>query len=163
VKPGEPTKLLAKMFWLWQRFTASEVIRYLIAGVLTTLVNLVVFSGLTRLFGKGYWFISNFPAVVLSILFAFVINRLWVFRSTGPVIPELLRFLASRAAISLSFEYGLMFLLYNILGLKQEWMFFSWPMPVSKLLTQVLVVIGNYILGKWLVFRQGKGRDRDEL
>ena len=45
-----------------------------------------------------------------------------------------------------------MFLLYNILGIDKTWHLLRWDLSVSKLLTQVLVLVGNYVVSKWFVF-----------
>jgi len=135
------------------RFLFSrEVITYVIAGVLTTLVNLAVFTLLSSLFGQDRWWISNLPAIVAAILFAFFANRFFVFRSHGPFWQEMGKFFMSRIFISLLFEYGAMFLLYNILGIDQVWHLMRWDLSISKLLTQVLVLVGNYVVSKWFVF-----------
>ena len=134
------------------RFLFSrEVITYVIAGVLTTLVNLAVFTLLSSLFGQERWWISNLPAIVAAILFAFFANRFFVFQSHGPIWQEMGKFFMSRIFISLLFEYGAMFLLYNILGIDKTWHLLRWDLSVSKLLTQVLVLVGNYVVSKWFV------------
>ena len=130
-----------------------EVIVYIIAGVLTTMVNLVVFTLLSRVFGSDLWWISNFPAIIAAILFAFWANRTFVFKSRGPVWPELMKFLAARAFTALAFEYGAMFLLTDIIGMRSVLSFMDWEILISKLLTQILVLIGNYVFSKLYVFR----------
>ncbi|NLO36643.1 MAG: GtrA family protein, partial [Clostridiaceae bacterium] len=98
------------------------------------------------------WWISNLPAIVAAILFAFFANRFFVFQSHGPIWQEMGKFFMSRIFISLLFEYGAMFLLYNILGIDKTWHLLRWDLSVSKLLTQVLVLVGNYVVSKWFVF-----------
>jgi putative flippase GtrA len=131
-----------------------ETITYVIAGVLTTLVNLAVFTLLSRVFGHDRWWLSNLPAIVAAILFAFFTNRIFVFQSHGPIWQEMGKFFLSRIFISLLFEYGAMFLLYNVIGLKAVLHIFRWELSVSKLLTQVLVMAGNYVISKWFVFNR---------
>jgi putative flippase GtrA len=131
-----------------------EVIVYVIAGVLATLVNIAVFTILSQIFGNNRWWLSNFPAIIAAIIFAFFTNRIFVFRSHGPFWQELWKFCASRALISLLFEYGAMFLLYNLIGFTATWHFLKWDIVIAKLLTQVLVMAGNYILSKWFIFTE---------
>ena len=133
---------------------SRELITYLIAGVLTTLVNLLVFAFLSRFLGTSLWWVSNFPAIVAAILFAFWANRVFVFRSHGSVWQELSRFLASRIFTALAFEYGAMFLLTNVMGIDAVISFAGWEMMISKLLTQILVMVGNYIFSKLFVFNR---------
>jgi putative flippase GtrA len=143
-----------RLLRLMRLFLNREVITYVIAGVLATLVNLVVFAGLSRLFGHDRWWLSNLPAILAAILFAFFTNRIFVFRSHGPVWLEMGRFFLSRIFISLAFEYGAMFLLYNVIGFKAVWHLWQWELSFSKLLTQILVMAGNYVLSKWFIFNR---------
>lgn len=131
-----------------------EVIVYIIVGVLTTLVNLIVFTGLSSIFGSDRWWISKQPAIMMAILFAFIANRAVVFRSHGPIFKELYRFVASRIFVSLLFENGIMFLLYNLLGLVAVWHVWRWDLSIANLISYALVIVGNYVLGKWFVFNR---------
>lgn len=143
-----------KILRISKLFMNREVIVYIIVGVLTTLVNLIVFTGLSSIFGSDRWWISKFPAIILAILFAFFANRIIVFRSHGPLFREMYMFFISRIFISLLFEYGAMFLLYNLIGLKAEWHVLRWNLSIANLLSQTLVIVGNYVLGKWVVFNR---------
>ena len=66
-------KALLEAHHLWDVFT------YVFFGGLTTVVNIVVFASATHV-GIS-WQASNFLAWLLSVLFAFVTNKLWVFNS----------------------------------------------------------------------------------
>ena len=102
----------------WIRLIVTrELITYLIVGGLTTLVNLAVFSLFSRLVGYRFWWVSNAVAIPTSIVFAYIANRLFVFRSKAPVLLEMMRFFTSRIVVSLIFEYGAMYLLYDLIGL----------------------------------------------
>lgn len=131
-----------------------ELVVYIIAGVFSTMVNLVVFALLSRVFGNEQWWISNFPAILAAIIFAFWANRVFVFQSKGPLLSEFVKFLAARAFTALAFEYGAMFILTDIIGMKCVLSFMGWEILVSKLLTQFLVLAGNYIFSKLFVFRK---------
>jgi putative flippase GtrA len=135
---------------------SREVIVYLIAGVLATLVNVVVFTLLCAVFGNDQWWISNAPAILAAILFAFFANRIFVFRSRGPILQEFWKFFTSRILISLAFEYGAMALLYDLIGLRGSLYIFYWDILIAKLLTQILVMAGNYIVSKWFIFTAKK-------
>jgi putative flippase GtrA len=131
---------------------SREIILYLVFGFLTTLVNLGTFTGLSRIFGKDRWYLSNAPAIFLAILFAFVTNRAIVFQSTGPWLPELFRFFAARIFVSLVLEYGGMYLIYNIMKMKSGLKIKQFELSYAKLLVQILVVVGNYVISKWFIF-----------
>ena len=140
-------KRLFRLFW--QR----EIITYLIAGVLATLVNLVVFMLLSQVFGAERWYLTNAPAITAALLFAFFTNRWFVFQSKGPAWLEFRRFIGYRILVSLLFEYGAMYLLYDILSIRTEIPIGSMSLSLSKVLTQFLVVAGNYVMSKLFIFR----------
>ena len=145
-------KLKAFLAWGLQ----SELMRYLLAGVLTTLVNFLALTLLGESFGyeEGKNLIFNSLAIVISILFAFWINRGFVFHSSGPLWPEFVSFFSSRILISLIFDNGFFALFYNVLGLQAKVPFFR--VPWAKLIGAVFVVLANYLVGKFLVFRKQK-------
>ena len=126
-----------------------EAVRYIIVGALTTLVNLTVFSILCKLLHFDVT-LSNIISVISAILFAYVTNKIFVFHSKTRGINELLveasKFIGARL-ITMVIEVGGVFLLVNIIG-QDEF--------VGKLETQFIVLIGNYFISKFLVFRGGK-------
>ena len=131
------------------RLLTSEGMRYLFIGGCTTLVNLVVFTVLCRIVHLEVN-ISNIISVSVSILFAYVTNKLIVFRShcssIGELAAECARFIGARLA-TMVIEVGGVYVLYNIIHQDEL---------VAKLETQVLVVIGNYFISRFLVFRDRK-------
>lgn len=126
-----------------------EQIAYLIFGVLTTVVNFVVYWVCTRTFGFED-LISNFIAWFLSVLFAFITNKLYVFNSKSfkPLflIKEAFEFVISRAATG-ALDMGLFALLVSIIGLNDI---------ASKVIIGVIITILNYIISKLFVFRKSK-------
>ena len=130
----------------------SEQVRYLFFGGLTTLVNLVVFHALVDVCGWDVT-LGNVISIVAAIVFAFVTNKRYVFRSrtTTPqeTARELLGFVAGRA-FTMLLEVGGVYLLHNVWGLA--------AMP-AKLVMQVVVIILNYVISKAFVFRSG-GREK---
>ncbi|MDD2580094.1 MAG: GtrA family protein [Eubacteriales bacterium] len=155
--PGDSSR---RSHWLRLVFN-REVITYLIVGGLTTLVNLAVFSLLSRVVGYRFWWVSNAVAIPASILFAYVANRLLVFRSNAPVLQEMVRFFASRVVVSLVFEYGAMALLYDVIGLTGTIHIWRWELLISKLLSQIFVIVGNYLISKFFVFVQLHRKEPD--
>lgn len=135
--------------WLFRR----EVLTYLIAGVLATGVNLGVFTVLSTWFGPERWYLTNVPAIGLALLFAFFTNRWFVFRSKGPIWHEFKRFVLSRIFVSLAFEYGAMFVMFNGLAWTASIPVGNHHLSVAKVLTQFCVVVGNYALSKWFIFK----------
>lgn len=131
------------------KLLTSEGMRYLFIGGCTTLVNLVVYAVLCKVVRLNVN-VSNIISVAVSILFAYVANKLVVFRShcgsIGELAAECARFIGARLA-TMVIEVGGVFLLYEILH--QDEM-------ISKLATQVLVVIGNYFISRFIVFKDRK-------
>lgn len=124
----------------------SEGMRYLIIGGCTTLVNLVVYAVLCRVFHLNVN-VSNIISIIISILFAYVTNKLIVFRSHcssfGELAAECARFIGARLS-TMAIEVGGVFLLYEVLHQNEM---------IAKLATQVIVIIGNYFISRFLVFR----------
>ena len=121
----------------------KELILYIIFGVLTTLVNLFVYLIFTKFFAVNY-LISNIMAWFLSVLFAYITNRIWVFESkNNNIIKEILLFYGGRI-FSGVVDTGLMFLFIDVLLINDF---------ISKIIIQIIVVILNYILSKFFVFK----------
>ena len=133
---------------LWALFKAHrEGILYLFFGGCTTLVNILVYGGATRLAGLNpLW--ANALAWVLSVLFAYATNRKWVFesaeRSLAGIARELFSFFACRALSGLM-DIAIMYLFVDVLHASDM---------LIKVLSNVLVIIVNYIASKALVFRK---------
>ena len=123
-----------------------EVLFYLFFGGCTTLVNIVSFF-LLRLI-KLSLYSSNIIAWFLSVLFAFITNKLFVFESKGKskkeVTKECLSFFGFRL-LSLLFDMGIMYLLIDVL---------SWNEIVSKVLSNIFVIIINYVFSKLFIFKK---------
>ena len=127
-----------------QKVLSKEIIRYGISGVLISLVNLGVYTGLVYL-GLRYE-ISNIIALVLSRVAGFALNKYFVFRSTreGSFWREFWGFMAARGLSGLVDYFGVI-LLVDQLHVNEV---------LSKGFVMVFVIVLNYFLGKFLVFQQ---------
>ena len=125
----------------------GDMVSYLFFGVLTTVVNYLVYLPLYNLLGISAAF-SNIIAWVAAVAFAFVTNKPFVFKSHDwsmqTVLPELGKFVGCRAA-SGGLETALVFLTVDVCG---------WDGNLWKLIISVVVVILNYVSSKLLVFRK---------
>lgn len=126
-------------------FVNRETITYVIAGVLTTLVNFVA----TYLGYDCLKLNENFVTVaawVVAVLFAYVINKYWVFlEKKGEAAGEALKFgkfIAGRL-FTLVVEWFGIWLFVTMLEVP------LWPV---KLVLAVVVTILNYIFSKVFVF-----------
>ena len=137
-------KLLKSLFLKYR-----ELILYVVFGGLTTLVNWAGYWLLADVFRVPYLWATAI-AQILSILFAYVTNRIWVFESKAKgfsaVFWEMVRFFGCRAA---SFVLDLLCMRIGVGGLHVNDM-------VMKLLSNVIVVIVNYVFSKLIVFRKPK-------
>lgn len=127
-----------------------EVLAYLFFGGLTTLVNIASYWVFARLYPFSGTAPATLTAWLLSVLFAYATNRRWVFQSraseAGPILREILSFFGARAFSGL-LDLGVMFLFVDCLRF--------WDMPV-KILSNVLVVVINYLLSKFWIFRKNR-------
>ena len=125
----------------------KEVILYLIFGVCTTLVNIVSYAVLTRSFGVGVM-ASTACAWALSVAFAYVTNRIWVFeskvRSFTGVCREIASFVGCRVA-SGAMDIFLMWLLVEMMGFSDM---------IIKILSNILVIVFNYVASKFWIFKK---------
>lgn len=137
---------------LIKKFLNKETISYLIFGVLTTIINIVVFWFAERelafiMSEDTASLVGNVIAWVISVAFAFVTNKLFVFESKSMafkvVMAELTGFVIARL-LSLAFDEGFMFVAIVLLGMNSL---------LAKIISNVFVVIINYVLSKFFIFK----------
>lgn len=123
-----------------------DVLAYLFFGVLTTVVNYIVYLPCYNLLGISAA-VSNVIAWIVAVAFAFLTNKPFVFKSydwSAKVLwPELTKFVGCRIGSGV-LETAIIFITVDTLGWNGNWM---------KLFTSVLVVILNYFGSKLLVFK----------
>lgn len=136
---------------LFQKY--KQIILYLFFGVTTTLVNWWIYALLNGMLGLDMT-LTNAFAWFGAVLYAFVTNKLFVFesRSMEPkvLLNEGVKFLASRAASGV-FEILLPTAVFAV-GLNQP--LFGLEGGVAKALVSILIIVMNYVLSKFLVFRK---------
>ena len=118
---------------------------YLFFGGLTTVANYIVYLPCYNLLGLSAT-VSNVIAWAVSVAFAFLTNKPFVFQShdwsAGVVLPELGKFVGCRVGSGI-LETGIIFLTVDCL---------RWNGNRIKLIVSVLVVLANYFGSKLLVF-----------
>lgn len=124
-----------------------DILVYLLFGVLTTVVNYLVYLPCYNLIGLEAS-VSNIVAWAVAVVFAFVTNKPFVFKShdwsAKTLVPELIKFIGTRVG-SGGLETLILFVSVDLLG---------WNGNVWKLVTSVLVVVLNYVGSKLLVFKK---------
>ena len=140
-----------------------ETVLYLIFGVATTVVNYVVFHLLYNvLWQQQNSLIANAAAFVAAVIFAFVVNKMFVFESKSwsmaTLKKEVPSFLAARIG-SFGIEEAGLFLaekvlkLGGVVALTVAGMSFDW-ITVVKIGLAFVVVALNYVFCKLFIFKK---------
>ena len=130
----------------------KEIINYLLFGALTTVVNIVTYAIFARLFHVDE-VVSNIIAQIISILFAYVTNKIYVFESKSTKLKDILREMISffgcriftAVLDTLLFSFMIKILFMNDL--------------IAKCITQVVVIVLNYVFSKLIIFRKKDKKD----
>ena len=129
---------MKKIFWKYQ-----DIIIYFIVGCLSTFVNLLSYA-FYRLFISSY-LINIVLSWLTSLVFAFFMNRKYVFKSKNNKIKqEFLSFTISRL-LTLGMEILFMYLLVDLIQINDL---------IAKVIVQFLVFLANYLFGKFIVFKK---------
>ncbi|MDR1559902.1 MAG: GtrA family protein [Clostridiales bacterium] len=125
-----------------KKILEREVLSYLICGVLTTLVGFFSFWVCRRMNMNAL--VSNVVSSAVAILFAFIVNKHFVFLSKDwslrKTAKEFWRFIAGRLIV-MAGESGLLYLAVDIMGFNDN---------ICKIFTMILVVIVNYFISKFI-------------
>lgn len=156
--------------------TLREPIVYIICGGLTTVVSFAVQFLLGRVIpGERFLEMRTAGSWVAAVAFAFVVNKLFVFRARsdgrGGLLAQIASFVGMRL-ISLGMEVAVISLGVRLcggsaaiaslastvrgLGFVTAWSDGDFAEMLFKLIGQVLVVISNYFFSKFVIFRKKK-------
>ena len=126
----------------------KEMITYVIFGGLTTVVNIITYLLLTKI-GKLDMLISNILAWCISVLFAYVTNPIFVFESKKkgfkPIALEMISFYIARIVSLICCDIVLFYLMVEICHINDV---------ITKLILQVVVIVMNYVLSKFMIFKK---------
>lgn len=124
----------------------KELFLYLFFGVLTTFINILIYTVLTKIFLFHYQ-TSTVLAWVISVLFAFITNKKYVFSSKS-------------YTLSAIFREGLLFIIYRILSLGIDLLIMFIAIQilnmddlVAKVIANILVIVVNYMVSKFHIFK----------
>ena len=124
-----------------------EVILYLVFGVLTTVVSISSYYICSEILNIHY-LVSNIISWVLSVIFAYFTNRVWVFESKSENISDILKemftFVNCRL-LSGVIDMATMFVLVGAIHINDMY---------AKVFTQFIVVVLNYVFSKLIVFKK---------
>lgn len=139
--------MIEKILFYYKKY--REIINYLIFGVLTTIVNLLSYYLLTSTILNPnqalHLQVANVISWVVSVVFAYITNRKYVFNSSNDnIVKEIIDFVGARV-ITLLLDMAIMFIGVTL---------FNFSDKIIKILSQVLVIISNYIFSKIFVFKK---------
>lgn len=132
-----------------EKLLNKEVIMYIIFGIATTLVNLIIsfiLEGIIKVNGE----IASAIGIIASILFAYFTNRKWVFNTEAKGfkenIKEFGKFVFGRA-LTMVIEQGGVIIFYTHMSL---------PFMPVKLSLTIIVIILNFFFSKFFAFTKNK-------
>lgn len=124
-----------------------EPILYIVFGGLTTVVSFLSYWFFADVF-RIHYMVSTVLSWIVSVSFAYVTNRRWVFESRArgvkAILWEMACFFACRITSGLM-EMAFMFVGVDLLHVNDK---------IVKLIANVFVILANYVLSKWFVFRR---------
>lgn len=139
----------------------KALLLYVLFGGVTTVVNFISFKLCNVLLGDEWYLVSNVIAWLISVVAAYIVNKLWVFESRSwqprQTLYEIGTFFSARL-LSLGVEELGLFLLVDVAGMSGMTtallgLTFSGEM-VSKFLISFFVVAINYFFSKLVVFKR---------
>lgn len=127
--------------------SVRQLVAYVFFGVCTTVMNIGVYYMCAHPLGMSTS-VSTVASWVISVAFAYVTNKLWVFDSKSwrwnLLLREITSFYVCRLLTGV-FDLGIMILTVDVL---------HWDDLLMKLLSNVLVVILNFVASRVLIFNR---------
>lgn len=156
---------MEKIKKILKKLINKETVSYLIFGALTTVVNFGVFKLVDMTFEKAFTadltLLTNFIAWVVSVVFAYVTNKLFVFESkswkANVIAKEIPSFIGARV-FSLGVEELGLFVFITWLGFDSFVLeilpgFALGGKMLVKIALAVIVVVMNYVFSKFIIFK----------
>ncbi len=128
-----------------------DIIAYLFFGVCTTVINIAAYALCAKIFHFNT-IASTTIAWIISVAFAYITNRIWVFKSKNTtkkeIIREIVSFVAARLATGL-LDIAIMYICVDL---------WHWPDILMKIISNAIVIILNYIASKLFIFAKPKNK-----
>ena len=132
----------------------SEIFLYLYIGTLTTAVNIIAFEALRNVLARSGgesgagWKIAEILAFVIAVIFAFVADKLVVFRSYNlnpmKIFSEAGMFFGARL-ITEVINFTIMWFMIDVNKINPT---------ITKLIASVVVIVLNYVFSKYIIFKK---------
>lgn len=136
------------------RIANRETISYLVFGVLTTAVSIISYELIKFMLTGGgeptpfQMNIANVSSWILAVAFAYITNKIFVFRSVSMsprvLLKEISAFVGARL-LSLGFEIVWMNVTVSLLHFNDS---------ICKIAAQFVIVVMNYIFSKLFIFKK---------
>ena len=134
-----------------------ETLSYLLFGVLTTIVNYITFMGVFILSNESSALVSNMVAFIAATIFAYITNKIWVFKSNRWSLyilkVEIITFLSARIFSFILEQVGL-FICINVFKIEDYSFLGINGVIISKVVLTFIAVIINYGLSKLFIFKE---------
>ena len=141
---------------LIKKFFDASFLRFVLVGIINTLVGTVIMFVFYNIFHFGYWFSSASNYVLASIL-SYFLNKYYTFRSKGDDWRSIIRFV-----INISVCY---LLAYGIAKPLMRWILSGTTQTIQEnvamLTGMVLFVAFNYTGQRFFVFSQQTDKQND--
>ncbi|RHO37633.1 GtrA family protein [Clostridium sp. AM16-23] len=127
----------------------GEIVRYLIVGILTTVVSLGTYYGCVFTFlnpeNALQLQLANILSWIIAVTFAYAMSRIYVFQSKQEnILREMAAFYSSRL-LTLFMDMAIMFIMVTLCRVNDK---------LAKLVVQIVVTVANYVFSKIFVFRR---------
>lgn len=133
------------------RRTLYEIFSYALVGISNTLLNIFLYHFLLII--KVDYKLANIIAIIVSKLYGYAVNKKIVFRShcssKTDLIKEFRRFVIARGGTGF-FDYFAVIFAVEVLEINEL---------VSKYIVQLIVIILNFILAKFMIFTESCEKD----
>jgi len=139
-----------------KKFLNRETISYLIFGVIATALNIVLYQLFVNVLSMPVA-IGNILDTIVCVLFQYVTNRIWVFRSQNKgkaAWKEFIAFIAARAVTAIIDEVimvvGVDVIVKNTVAAGSQHI----AGVGVKILANVIIIVLNYVFSKVFVFKK---------
>ncbi len=138
--------MMDKILKLYKKY--KEIINYLFFGGLSTVVNFGSYYVCARIINIDE-VVSSGISWFLAVLFAYITNKLFVFESKAnkksEILKEITSFFACRIISGILCDVGTFALMVKVLNINDL---------ISKVVTQIMVIIVNYLFSKLIIFKK---------
>lgn len=125
----------------------KEEILYLFFGGCTVLVNIIIYYISAHIFLLST-VTSNVIAWLVAVVFAYITNKLWVFKSKSwnksTILSEIPSFFTCRVITGLM-DIAIMFIFVDKLYFNDM---------IVKIISNIIVIILNYLASKFVIFKK---------